>query len=261
MATNTKTVRASKKTVKRATKKGTKNNTKKVVKNTEKTVLVLRTCKADLTATSDKAKGFKWPEKGPVECPDWDATPECGHGLHGLLWGMGDARLLTWDESAKWLVVEVLESDVVGIDSMEKVKFPKGNVVCCGDRKTATDYLLAHAPAGTVCHGAFVTVGDKAVATSGDRGTSNSGNWGTSTSGDSGTSNSGYGGTSTSGYRGTSTSGYGGTSNSGEKGILNIKYWDEKAERYRIKTAYVGEDGIEPNVKYKLDDKHNFVKA
>jgi len=52
--------------------------------------------------------GFVWPRSGPVECPDWDPTPKCGHGLHGVLWGEGAGNLLSWAEDAQWIVVDVL---------------------------------------------------------------------------------------------------------------------------------------------------------
>ena len=47
----------------------------------------------------------------------------------------------------------------------------------------------------------------------------------------------------------------------GEDGCIALAWWDKKAERYRMEVAYVGEDGIEPNVAYKLGDNHKFVKA
>src|SRR5690348_2206923 len=88
--------------------------------------LVIRTCNADMTSHG----GFKWPTQGHVECPDWDPTPQCGHGLHGLLDGIGDYSLLSQAYDAKWLVVQVERSECVGIS--EKVKFPRGEVVYCG---------------------------------------------------------------------------------------------------------------------------------
>jgi hypothetical protein len=259
------------------------------------TVLVLRTCAADLTSHG----GFRWPKSGPVECPDWKRIAECGNGLHGLLWGEGGGELLDWDPDAKWLVVEVEAASIVKIDAA-KVKFPRGVVVFCGDRKGATDYLAARAPAsikaivggtstsgylgtstsgyrGTSTSGYLgtstsgyrgtSTSGDGGTSTSGYLGTSTSGYGGTSTSGDGGTSTSGYLGTSTSGYRGTSTSGYlgtstsgyRGTSTSGDGGILNIRWWDGK--RYRIATFYVGEDGIEANQPYHCDENGKPVKG
>jgi hypothetical protein len=53
---------------------------------------VLRTCKADGTSHG----GFRWPESGHVEAPNWMPAKECGGGIHGLLWGRGDAWLLDW---------------------------------------------------------------------------------------------------------------------------------------------------------------------
>src|ERR1700690_2245874 len=180
----------------------TKKNSKNTKRN-EKRVLVLRTCAADMTSKN----GFKWPEKGAVECRDWLPTAECGNGLHGFLWGEGDGGLANWDGDAKWLVVSVLEKDIVQID--RKVKFPRGNVVFCGGRKEATDYIAARAPGGRTpaIIGHFAVSGYCGTSTSGNYGTSTSGDYGTSTSGDCGTSTSGDCGTSTSGERGTSTSG------------------------------------------------------
>src|SRR6202142_1731246 len=236
----------------------TKKNSKNTKRN-EKRVLVLRTCAADMTSKN----GFKWTQKGAVECHDWLPTAECGNGLHGVLWGEGDGELANWSEDAKWLVVSVLEKDIVVID--RKVKFPRGNVVFCGGRKEATDYIAARAPntvkaiighfavsgdggtstsgyrgtsssgdrgtsssgyggPSTSGYGATSTSGDSATSTSGEYGTSTSGHYGTSTSGYRGTSTSGYEGTSTSGYGGTSTSGYRGTSSSGDRGTSTSGY-------------------------------------
>jgi hypothetical protein len=188
-------------------------------KQTEKTVLVLRTCRADMTS----CHGYKWPVKGKVSAPDWRDDFDCGGGLHGWLWGEGDGSLGIWDVGAKWLVVRVLESDIrhgKG-ELIGKCKFPKGVVVFCGDRKEATDFIAANGAAG------------KSIV----------------------------GGTATAGYRGTATAGYRGTATAGYSGLICIKYWDAEKERYRIAVGYVGEDGIKPGVKYRLDDNNKFVEA
>jgi hypothetical protein len=91
-----------------------------------------------------------------------------------------------------------------------KVKFPRGTVVFCGDRLEATTYLSEHGGAGRAIVGGTATAGD--------------------------------GGTATAGYGGTATAGYGGT--------VQVRWWDNKAERYRTATGDTGEDGIEPNVAY-----------
>jgi hypothetical protein len=63
----------------------------------------------------------------------------------------------------------------------------------------------------------------------------------------------------TAGDRGTATAGYGGTATAGYGGTLIIKRWDCAATRWRREIAYVGENGIEPGKKYKLDDDNKFV--
>ena len=172
--------------------------------DTEK-VLVLRTCRPDMSSYG----GFRWPESGPVACPDWSPRPVCGQGLHGLLWGEGDGALLSWAPECRWLVVEVTAADVVELSG--KVKFPAGVVVFCGDRLEATTYLSEHGGAGRAIVG------------------------------------------------GTATAGDGGTATAGVGGTLIIKRWDAKALRYRTRAADVGEDGILPNVAYRLNDTGLFV--
>ncbi len=72
--------------------------------------------------------GFKYPELGFVECPDWKPEPTCGHGLHGWLWGVGDYSVS--DHKTLWQVIEVADSDIVNLGN--KVKFPKGEVLYSG---------------------------------------------------------------------------------------------------------------------------------
>ena len=106
------------------------------------TVLVLRTCAPDKTSYG----GFVWPESGPVAAPDWSPVAECGKGLHGLLWGEGEGALVSWEDDARWLVVEVEAASIVDLSG--KVKFPRGVVAHCGDRYSATAYLAERAPQG-----------------------------------------------------------------------------------------------------------------
>jgi len=165
--------------------------------------------------------GFVWPNEGPVECHDWVASDECGNGLHGALWGEGDGALFYWDDTAAWQVVEIEE--YINLDG--KVKFPRGIVKHTGDRFSATAFIQSNGAKGAVIGG---------------------------------TATVGYQGTATAGYKGTATAGYYGTATAGYYGILQIAYYDG---RRRIATAYVGENGILPNVKYKLDVNGRFVKA
>jgi hypothetical protein len=38
-----------------------------------------------------------------------------------------------------------------------------------------------------------------------------------------------------------------------------VQRWDTKGNRYRVSVAYVGEDGILPDVAYQLDSDGKFV--
>ena len=226
---------------------------KKAIIPEVETVLVLRTCNADMTSYG----GFVWPTTGPVEAPDWEPTMKCGHGLHGLLWGEGSIHYLDLSPTAKWLVFRGLASDIAHGDGdlTEKCKSRRGTVEYCGTREGAVAYLFAHGAAGKA-----VVFG---TSTSGDRGTSTSGDGGTSTSGYRGTSTSGYGGTSTSGDGGTSTSGYRGTSTSGYGGVICILRWNGKRYKAVIDTVE-DEDGnghLEANTAYRLNDVGGFTKA
>ena len=189
-----------------------------------KKVLVLRTCSAEMKGYG----GFVWPESGHVKAPDWKPAPICGYGLHGLLWGVGNGDLLSWADNAKWLVVEVLAAGIVEING--KVKFESGEVIYCGERGGAVDLLIAR---GAAKHGAVTA--------------------GTATAGQRGTATAGYAGTATAGDAGTATAGYAGT--------LVFRYWDPVASRSRMRVGYVGEDGIQPGVKYKLSESNNIVPA
>jgi hypothetical protein len=181
-------------------------------------VLVLRTCDKAMRSYG----GFVWPPAGPVACKDFDPIPQCGQGLHGLLWGEGDGSLLNWDKDARWIVVEVDADRIVNIGG--KVKFPAGVVVHVGDRKSATEYLAANGAGGHAIVGGTATAGDSGTATAGDRGTATAGYRGTATAGDRGTATAGYEGTATAGDRGTATAGYRGTATAGDRGTATAGY-------------------------------------
>ncbi|CAB4126938.1 hypothetical protein UFOVP75_46 [uncultured Caudovirales phage] len=265
----------------------------RVAKN-QHTSLILRTCNADMSSRN----GFVWPVSGHVQCPDWSPVPECGNGLHGLLWGEGDNHL-DFNDTAKWLVVEVLNTDIVDLGG--KVKFPRGTVVHVGNRLSAVAFIAAHplgrsraivggidiagnhgkalaghrgtataghrgtalaGNGGTALAGecGTATAGNCGTATAGNDGTATAGHYGTALAGDRGTALAGNDGTATAGNCGTATAGHRGTATAGVSGTIMIKHWD--GNRYRIVTGYIGEDGLLPNVKYKLsDDGKKFVVA
>ncbi len=127
-----------------------------------------------------------------------------------------------------------------------------------GYKGTATAGYKGTATAG---YKGTATAGYKGTATAGGEGTATAGNWGTATAGYKGTATAGNWGTATAGDEGTATAGDEGTATAGEKGEIRIRYWDEKADRYRTVIGYIGEDGLEPDVPYKLNADRKFVRA
>lgn len=134
-------------------------------------------------------------------------------------------------------MVEVGLSDLIALGG--KVKFPRCTIRHIGDRASATQFLIANEPraAGVAVIGATLQAGDKELCQVGA--------YGTATAGD----------------EGTATAGYKGTATAGEKGEIRIRYWDEKADRYRTVIGYIGEDGLEPNVPYRLNADHKFARS
>ena len=227
--------------------------------------------------------GFVWPREGLVVAPDWDPTPECGHGLHGLLDGEGDGSLLSWMH-AVWLVAEIDE----WVDLNGKVKAPCARVVHCGNQASATAWLVARCPGkavvgatvtagyrgiattgghstatagycgtATAGYNGTATAGEGGIATAGDYGTATAGYCGTATAGDRGTATAGEGGTATAGHDGTATAGCCGTATAGDYGTIIIAWWD--GARRRLAVGYVGE-GIDAGVAYRCE-KGQLVKA
>jgi hypothetical protein len=252
-------------TKKKPAKKVEPRGSKPAPKATAETVLVLRTCDKDLKAHG----GFQWPEKGHVAAPDWKPAKKCGNGLHGLLWGEGDAGLLNWDASAKWLVVEVPAASV--IDLTGKVKFPSGNVLHCGDRLTATDFLVARLKKSATVVGVSLKGGDRSTLTGGDRSTLTGGYGSTLTGGDGSTLTGGDRSTLTGGDRSTLTGGYGSTLTGGDGSTLTggdgstltggdgstlvFKFYDATQDRRRVIVLEIGEAGILPRTKYRINER------
>ena len=218
--------------------------------------LVLRTCAADMTSHN----GFKWPRKGTVEAPDWKPTKDCGNGLHGFLWGEGDASLASGDAKAKWVVCVVEESKCIDLDG--KVKFPEATVVFVGKRENAVALIQAHAPAGKRVNWGTATAGWKGTATAGDEGTATAGDEGTATAGDEGTATAGWKGTATAGDEGTATAGNLGTATAGLGSIIRIFYRCKISAKLKFSFAIVTEDGpVKPGVKYRLNEDGEFVEV
>jgi hypothetical protein len=177
----------------------------------------------------------------------------------------------------------VIASEIVDLNG--KVKFPRCEVIFTGNQKDATDILVKEYGSDSNVIGATVvvngrgqhaivgergtaistgydgtaTAGYYGTATAGYHGMATAGYHGTATAGDGGKATAGDYGTATAGYGGTAMAGYRGTATAGEMGRISILYGD--GQRAREVTGYIGENGLEPNVPYKLNNKREFVKA
>jgi hypothetical protein len=119
--------------------------------------------------------GFQWPlEVGAiVTAPDWDATPKCGNGLHGLLNGEGEVSHLSDTPDAIWWIVEADDA----IDLGGKHKFQSCKVVSFGRREEVTPQLRKMT--GGAVHYLTETGGDYATLTGGDGATLTGGDYAT----------------------------------------------------------------------------------
>jgi len=101
-----------------------------------KYVYVLRVNDAE---NKSRNKTFQYPKKGTVTAPDWIPDSVCGRGLHGWESGEGDYSAADWHEDGVWLVLRVLESDLVRLGG--KVKFKTGTIAHAGTKESATRYI------------------------------------------------------------------------------------------------------------------------
>ena len=203
--------------------------------------LMLRTCDEHMRAYNE----FQWPMRGEVAAPDWSPVIRCGQGLHGFLRGVGAGSLASWEPTAIWLVVEITEATAVQLDG--KIKVPRGVVRYAGERGEALALMSKHGQLdpGHLCEQQSAT-GDRGTASAtGDRGTA-------SATGDRGTASA----TGKHAIALAST-----VAEVGELGTLIIKYWDTKAERWRVRVGYAGEDGIEAGGRYQLDEHGKFIRV
>ena len=179
---------------------------------------LLKTVHADGAARG----GFQWPldEGAEVIAPDWDPTPVCGGGLHGLLNGAGNGGLIDWSTDAVWIVAEIPDGETV-VDLDGKVKVRRCIVRHVGDKTSAPEFLAAHG------HTEGVVAG---------------------------TATAGHHGTATAGHRGTATAGHRGTATAGNDGTIILAWWDCDLGRRRWVVGEVGIDGIVADTPYRVVD-------
>ena len=180
----------------------------------ENEILVLRDCKHDMTSHNN----FVWPVKGAVEAPDWKSDFCCGHGLHGLPWGVG-GNYFIGGVTAKYLVVRVCTDTVNychGQDEMtDKCKFHHGFVEFCGTLADAVALISKYMPVNTAINFSTQTAGNESTQTAGYRSTQTAGYastqtaeyMSTQTAGNESTQTAEYASTQTAGNRSTQTAG------------------------------------------------------
>ena len=258
-------------------------------------VFCLRTCDNNFKAAHN---GFQWPnEIGAKAYPEhWNPEKECGNGLHGFLNGEGDKNLADWSDSAQWLVFSADSETLVNLG--EKIKVPEATIAHIGRGKTAFDRLQdCHAflrvnnslglrafkqvtIGGNGCtftggNGCTFTGGNDCTFTGGDCCTFTGGNdctftggYGcTFTGGDHCTFTGGNGCTFTGGdcctftggYGCAFTGGYGCAFTGGDCCTFTYRFFDKNTQRYHIRTAYTGENGILANVTYKVNENGDLM--
>lgn len=84
----------------------------------------LKITNPDLTTAYD----FQWKKSGLVKCPDWNAKPICGQGLHGFWSDKIEMHALTYDMyDAMFLMIKAPEKLCVNLNG--KWKFPYCHVL------------------------------------------------------------------------------------------------------------------------------------
>jgi hypothetical protein len=196
----------------------------RVLKPKKGQALVLRKCyrkEGKLTTRNN----FIWPEKGPVEAPDFKPTFQCGHGLHGLLWGAGSPGYLEGDT---WLCV-LVDADPDNLmtgqgELTDKCKFRAALDVSVGELSEVIGNIQRYAPAGTLINFAIQGCKDDSESTQ------TAGNWSIQTAG--------YESTQTAGYKSIQTAGCESTQTAGDWSIQTAGNWSiQTAGDESIQTA------------------------
>jgi len=214
---------------------------------------IIRTVREDFTSY----KNFQWPKSGQVKAYDFKPASECGNGLHGLRIGQQDPG--KWYGDGIVLLLKVPASTIIDLEDNSKCKFPECKIVMSGNMNEITNYLykkninieglyrrsqISNKSEKWIGGGySTLTAGYNSTLTAGDRSTL--------TAGDRSTLTAGYGSTLTAGDNSTLTAGKGST--------LTCRYWD--GNKYRLATAYVGENDIKPNQAYKVNNKGEFYEV
>jgi len=208
------------------------------------TAYMLQTCNRDMTSY----EGFKWKKRGYVEAPDWNDKAECGSGLHGLLWGCGDADSCDLNPSAVWLVCKIDMRTVV--DLIHNIKVPYCSVVFAGDRDSAVSKIISLGAQDKSVVFARKIGGHYSTLNGGCHSVLSGGCHSVLSGGDYSVLNGGDDSVLIGKEHSVLSGGYGST--------LSVEYCDGR--RYRIAIGYVGE-GLKAGVAYKLGNNGKFIEA
>jgi len=236
---------------------------------------IIRTVENDYTSYNN----FQWPKSGQVKADDFKPTSECGNGLHGLRIGQQDPG--TWYGDGIVLLLQVPASTIIDLD--DKCKFPECKIIMSGNMNDVTYYLykkninieglyrrsqLSNKSEKwiggvystlTAGYRSTLTAGYRSTLTAGDYSTLTAGSWSTLTAGYYSTLTAGYYSTLTAGNDSTLTAGNYSKLTAGDGSTLTCRYWD--GNKYRLATAYVGENDIKPNQAYKVNNKGKFYEV
>lgn len=198
---------------------------------------------------------FQWPLTvgAEVAAPDWDPTPECGHGLHGWPWGLSIGEGKDPDWSATWLVFAAKPEDVIDLGG--KAKARAGRIVFVGDWQAAANVVRAGQIAWVLHRTQHAPHRDGSGAAS-----SATGDWGASSAtGDYGAS-SATGACSLAGVTGLN-----GRVRGGQYGVVALAWWNHAQKRAEMRCARIGcgdgSDGLlKAGVWYQLDEAGAFVE-
>ena len=191
-------------------------------------ILVLRTCGEG----GKSYGGFVWPTSGDVEAPDWQYTDDCGHGLHGLPWGVGGTGYLTWNSKANNGWVAIVSTAAGGYQHgtggmRGKCKFRRAKVVLSNaTREECVALIMQHAPQLSAVNWATQTAGNASTQTAGYESTQTAGDASTQKAGDASTQTAGDESTQTAGYESTQKAGEASTQKAGKNSAQIVTYYD-----------------------------------
>ena len=243
----------------------------------EPDAFVIRTTNKDGASESQYANGFVWTREvgAIIDAPDWQPTAACGNGLHGCLDGVGNWAYLSSQHDALWWIVGVKRAEC--IDMGGKVKFPRGKVVYFGGingalqtiakewRRVAQEAIekaKIEDSAESVCTSGLrahaSTSGEDAHAsTSGLRAHASTSGWGAHAS------TSGWDAHASTSEKQSVSSGLGinNQARAAEGGAICLVCRNGDGDIIAIRASKVGENGILPDVFYRLNENDEFEEV